>query len=165
MRQLLTKSIIKFFANLFYNITALIIVSAIGLPVLIAWATGTLGFLLQILKTPTPIWITIISVLLVFACLKIIKVRSSSKLHYKTKYFTINNYKWEVKIYDYGYFEIEKYPFCTIHDLRFIYGSNGKYCPGTENETCKNWLSEYDEFKVYESAKSIIENKIRNKKC
>ena len=114
---------------------------------------------------PVPLWITIALALATYTCFHIMNIRSSSKSDYKTKYFTIGKYKWKVKVYNYGYFEIDKYPICKTHDLKFIFGTKEKYCPGPENETCKNRLSEYEEFNVYESAKSIIENKIRNKKC
>jgi hypothetical protein len=79
------------------------------------------------------------------------------------KHFTIGNYKWETKIYDYGFFEVDEYPICVTHDLKFIFGNGGKYCPGTEKETCNNKIRESDHFKIYQSAKSIIENKVRNK--
>ncbi len=168
MIEWLAINITQFFSNLFHNILVLIVVRIIGLPVLISWATGTLAFLLQAIKTPVPIWAVILLALLVSVYLKIKKTHSSSTLDYKTKYFTIGNFKWETKIYNYGGFEVDKYPICTTHDLKFISGFtsgiNEKYCPGTENETCINRLSEYDEFKVYKSAKSIIENKVRNKK-
>lgn len=88
------------------------------------------------------------------------KSPSSPASNYIIKYFTIGNYKWETKIYKDDHFEVEKYPLCIKHDLRFIFGINGKYCPAPN---CNNRISKYDEFKIYESAKSIIENKVRNK--
>ena len=164
MKQWLIKRIKKLFENIESTITTVIVIALLGGSLgILALSKRALNFFLQIINIPTPIWATILLVLLVFAYLKIKKAHSSSKSDYITKYFTIGNYKWETKIYDYGYFEVDKYPICTIHDLKFIFGHNEKYCPGPENETCKNRLSEYDEFKIYESAKSIIENKVRNK--
>ena len=84
----------------------------------------------------------------------------SNALTHETRYFTIGNYKWETIIYNDGTFEVEKYPFCIKHDLRFIFGRTEKYCPGSEEESCNNRLSEYDEFEVYEAAKSIIEKRV-----
>lgn len=119
-----------------------------------------------IVLSPTPLWATtaLVIVVLVYIYVKIQKTHSSpSPKNYITKYFTIGNYKWETKIYKSDYFEVDKYPYCVKHDLKFIFGRDGKYCPGTENERCDNGLREHDEFKIYESAKSIIENKVRNK--
>jgi len=124
--------------------------------------------IIDIAQTPTPLWATTALALLsgVYIYLKTSIHRSSSlpqKRNYVIKHFAIGPYKWETKIYDYGYFEVDKYPLCTTHDLKFIFSSDGKYCPGTEKEKCNNRLNKNDEFKVYESAKSIIENKVRNK--
>lgn len=120
--------------------------------------------LAKILQSPTPIWATMF---LVLAVLAYIYLKSQKRYPYKPnnpkiKYFTIGKYKWEVKIYDSGSFSVEKYPYCVDHDLKFIFGNRGKYCPGTEREKCNNQISEHDEFKIYESAKSIIERKVRN---
>lgn len=127
-----------------------------------------LDFAKQTANMPTPLWATIVLVALCcgYIYLKQLKnFQSSESPDYKIRYFTIGNYKWEVEIYKGGYFKVNEYPFCVKHDLRFIFGSNEKYCPGTEKERCNNSLSKYDEFKVYETAKSIIENKIKNTKC
>ncbi|MFA4827900.1 MAG: hypothetical protein WC594_01695 [Thermodesulfovibrionales bacterium] len=131
-----------------------------------------LNFSKQIANTPTPIWATIALVFVVvgYIYLKQNKIIQSSEIpdespNYKLCYFTIGNYKWEVKVYKKGYFKVNEYPFCVKHDLRFIFGSNRTYCPGTENEQCNNYLSKHDEFTVFEAAKSLIEKEIRNKKC
>ena len=123
--------------------------------------------LLKTIQLPTPLWATVALVFVVSAYIYSKQkkhLQSSKSPDYKISYFTIGNYKWQTKIYDNGYFEVEKYPYCVTHDLKFIFGSHRKYCPGPENRKCNNSLSEYDEFEVYESAKSIIENKIKNKK-
>ena len=158
----------KFLSTLLHNIFATIAVSIVGIPVLISWATGTIDILFETIKLPTPLWATIVLVLLmvVYVYIKTGKRCPSvtpKTRRFITKYFTVGKYKWETKIYDSGYFEVDKYPFCTTHDLKFIYSSNGKYCPGTDKQSCNNILRTHDEFKVYESAKSNIENKVRNK--
>lgn len=118
----------------------------------------------DILQMPVPLWLVIlISLSILFGCAILFLIhsrKSSNAPSYKVRYFNIGNYKWETKIYKDSFFEVEKYPLCIKHDLRFIFGNNGKYCPAPN---CNNKLSEYDEFKIYESAKSIIENKVRNK--
>jgi hypothetical protein len=167
------KRLIEYIKKIFSDLHSAIvgaIVTAIILSIgsIYLFAKNLWNAIINTIRLPTPLWATIALVFVVMAYiyLKQQKKIQSSKLHdYKTCYFTIGNYKWETKIYEGGYFEVEKYPFCIKHDLRFIFGRNEKYCPGTEKERCNNRLSEYDEFAIYESAKSIIENKIRNKKC
>jgi len=123
--------------------------------------------LIIIIQSPTPLWATIALTLLIgtYIYLKSRKYTPPlpAKQKYKVNYFSIGNFKWKAAIYDSNRFDVDKYPFCIKHDLQFIFGTDGKYCPGTEKERCNNRLSQFDEFKVYESAKSIIENKIRNK--
>ena len=129
--------------------------------------------LTETIQSPTPLWASIALALLLTAYIYLKSQSSQStsttpptktKPKYIIKFFTIGQCKWETKIYDGNYFEINEYPFCIAHDLRFIFGYNGKYCPHVENFIkCGNRLSEYDEFAVYETAKSSIEKKIRNK--
>jgi hypothetical protein len=137
-------------------------VASIGLPVLIAWATGTLDFLLLTLKKPMPIWAIIPLGLLVYACLELRKPRSLSTPSYKIKYFKTDNYKWKVKVFRDTQFQIidENFPICSIHDLRFIHNNDKMYChaPG-----CKNELEDSKRDKVIAIANSTIESKIRNK--
>ena len=159
----LAKHIIKFFSNLLHNIALLIVVGIISLPVLISWATGTLDFLLQIIQTPVPIWGIILLVLLVFVYLKIRRNYPSSKLGYKTKYFTIGNFKWETKIYNYGGFDVENTPLCAKHDLRLLFSGSSRYCPEVDKRNCKNQISGYDHYKIYSTAQSYIEKQIKNK--
>lgn len=83
---------------------------------------------------------------------------------YEIKYFSIDKYTWETKIYKNGNFEVDKYPFCIQHNLRFIYDNEDKRCPHVENfKKCNNSLNKSDEFRIYQSAQSIIEREIRNK--
>jgi hypothetical protein len=60
MLRRLTKYSKIFLSTLLNNIFAAIVVGIIGLPVLISWATGTLDTLLQILKSPVPLWVIIV---------------------------------------------------------------------------------------------------------
>jgi hypothetical protein len=115
------------------------------------------------MQLPTPLWVAtiLVFVVLAYTYLKQKKRLESSKSpDYKINYFTIGNFKWKTKIYKDGSFEVEKYPFCIKHDLRFIFGNHEKHCPAPN---CNNRITEYDEFKIYESAKSIIEKTVRNK--
>ncbi|MBK5273879.1 MAG: hypothetical protein JJE30_02345 [Desulfuromonadales bacterium] len=76
----------------------------------------------------------------------------------ETKYLTTGPYKWAVTVYKSGKFNLDEYPICKDHDLKFIFGSQSKYCPCGG---CHNNLSDYDAFKVEETVKSIIERNIR----
>ena len=103
---------------------------------------------------------------MVYIYLKSEKQNTSSapqKKEFVIKFFTIGRYKWKTTVYDNGYFKVSKYPYCVTHDLKFIFERFRKHCPGTEIERCTNELKEDNEFEVYESAKSIIDNKVRNK--
>ena len=127
--------------------------------------------LINTIQSPTPLWATVILVFVVLAYIYLKTIKNhllsdspESKPDYIIKQFPIGKYKWEAKIYENNYFEVDEYPLCITHDLRFIFGSNEKYCPHIENsKRCNSSLNKYDEFATYEAAKSIIEKKIRNK--
>jgi len=131
-----------------------------------------LSYTALFLNIKMPLWAT--TALIVLCCLytyvkatkiptKFNQADQASKNPPVIRYFPIGNYKWATTIYENGHFDVDKYPFCIKHDLRFIFSSDAKYCPGTEKERCGNKLGKHDEFKIYETAKSIIENKVRNK--
>jgi hypothetical protein len=169
MKQWLIQRTKKLFENIESTITTVIVLALLGGSIgILALSKKALTYFLQIANIPTPLWATIALAFVVVGYIylkKRKKIQSSEPSDYKLCYFTIGNYKWEVKVYKSGNFKVNDYPFCVKHDLRFIFGSNRTYCPGTENEQCNNYLSKHDEFTVFEAAKSIIENKIRNKKC
>ena len=167
--NLLLKKIVKFLSISLHNIFLVIVVAVIGIPTLVSWATGTLDILIQTIKLPTPLWATIALAFLsgVYIYLKCQKSDPSNppkKKNYIIKYFTIDNYKWETKIFDTGNFVVDEYPFCPIHDLRFIPDGYDKRCPGPEKGSCNNRLRGPNTLTTYETAKSIIENKVKNKK-
>lgn len=164
----LQKNIKEYIKKLFSDVHSAIvgiIVAALFLSIgsIYLFAKNLWTDLLKTMQLPTPLWAATILVFVVLAYiyLKQQKLLQSSKSpDYKISYFTIGNFKWKTKIYKDGFFDLEKYPFCIKHDLRFIFGSHEKHCPAPN---CNNRISEYDEFKIFETAKSIIENKIRNK--
>lgn len=132
-----------------------------------------LNLVIQLANIPTPIWATIALILLCYLHIYVKAAKTqveseqidpSSASPCETKYFTIDDYKWKVLIFKNGTIRVEEYPFCATHDLRFILGDDGKYCPHIENdERCNSHLDEHDEFAVCETAKSIIEKRIRDK--
>lgn len=164
MKQWLIKRIKKLFENIESTITTVIVLALLGSSIgILALSKKALNFFLQIVNIPTPLWATIVLVFLVTAYIKIKKSSPSLDSNYIIRYFTIGKFKWKTKVYKYGSFEIDKYPFCITHDLQFIYGDNSKYCPGTEKEKCNNRIYESDFFHIYESAKSNIDKIVRNK--
>lgn len=75
------KSIAKFFANLMSNIFVVVLVGIVGVPALIAWATGTIDFLIQSITTPMPLWATIalIALCCLYTYLKLRQYQNSHK--------------------------------------------------------------------------------------
>lgn len=179
MKQWLLKRIKKLFENIESTITTVIVLALLGGSIgILALSKKALNVFLQIANIPTPLWATIAVVFLVmvYIYLRTKRVNSLPPPKYKTEHFTINNLKWETKVYDYGSFEVENTPICSEHDLPFIYGdlshdsslisdNSSRYCPEFEKGNCENriWDSEYD--KIYATAKSYIDKQIRNKKC
>lgn len=79
--------------------------------------------LLNTIQLPTPLWVTIVLVFVVSGYVYLKqhkKIQSFTSPNYEMYYFTIGNHKWETKIYKDGSFEVERYPLCVNHDLRFI---------------------------------------------
>ena len=135
MKEWLIKRIKKLFENIESTITTVIVLALLGSSIgILALSKKALNVFLQIANIPTPLWATIVLVLLLTVYIKMKKSLSSPASNYIIKYFTIGKFKWKTKIYDYGSFEVEEYPFCVTHDLQFIYGDRSKYCPGTEKE-------------------------------
>lgn len=60
------------------NIIVAILVGIFGLSTLIAWVTGTLGFLIQYMNTPVPLWATTFLVVLccLYTYIKVVKILS-----------------------------------------------------------------------------------------
>lgn len=121
--------------------------------------------ILNVLQKQIPLWLVIVF-LITLTCIFIIfllvySYKSSSK-YPQIRYFIIGNYKWRTEIYKNNFFELDEYPYCIKHDLKFIYKHGSKYCPGTENEKCHFELKDSDFFTISQSAKSIIDNKLRN---
>lgn len=54
----------KLIFSSFHSILVSVLLFLIGIPVLISWATGTLNILIETMKTPTPLWISIVLCLL-----------------------------------------------------------------------------------------------------
>ena len=169
LKEAIKKYLKKIFSDLHSAVVGAIVAALVLSAGSIYLFSKNLWTLLKTISlSPTPLWVTVALALVVLAYIYLKSERQNisstpQKKRYEIRYFTIGKYKWETKIYDSGHFEVDKYPYCVTHDLKFIFGNRGKYCPGTETERCNNTLSRHDELKVYESAKSIIDNKVRNR--
>jgi hypothetical protein len=173
MREWLKQRIKKLFENTESTITNIFLLALFGgSATILAVSKKALSAFLQIATTPTPLWATISLVLLV--CLYIyIKLRQShssyvspSEYHPtdpQLEYITVGEYKWQVAIFNNGAFSVDQYPYCIKHDLKFIFKSDGKYCPEVDKGNCDSKISERNQFNTYETAKSYIEKEIRNR--
>ena len=118
----------------------------------------------ETMLSPTPIWVStaLVFLVVVYVYWKNRKVHSNKKPNFDVAFFTIGGAKWKIKIYE-DWFEVDEYPFCAKHDVQFIFAHNKKHCPGILGERCDNNLSDRKYFEIYESVKSMVESKIRNK--
>ena len=163
MKQLLIRVLKTIFSDVRQAaVPAILLLLVGGSAGLFLFSQKALDFAIHIANMPTPLWVTIVLAVLycgyIYVTITKIPIASNKANQAKkstnvVKYFNIGNYKWKTTIYENDYFEVDKCPLCIKHDLKFIYGSREKYCPGTEKEKCNNKLSEYDEFKIYSCQK------------
>jgi hypothetical protein len=176
MRDWVKHRIKKLFENTESTITNIILLALFGgSATFLAFSKKALYVFLQIATTPTPLWATILLVILVFLYIrKRFRIRYSSFASipassesattpkYKIEYFTVGYYKWETKIYRKDYFEVDKYPICSKHDLPLIYDNFTYQCPEVDKQNCDNKFPYETHEKLYATAKSYIEKEIRN---
>lgn len=166
MKQWLIQRIKKLFENIESTITTIIVLALLGGSIgILALSKKALTVFLQIANIPTPLWVTIVLVLLVVGYIKIKKSSPSSDPNYIIRYFPIDNLKWKVKVYDHGYFEVDKISICLEHDLPLIHENIYYYCPEFRKKNCKITINHNEYSSVFETAKSYIDKEIRNKKC
>jgi len=167
--QRLIKMLQAMIKTLFSDVRTSIV--SIAVVSIVAGSGGVLLFVESIrislsntMKSNMPVWATIALAVVVVVYIYL-KTRSSHppiNPKPRIEFFTTGKMKWKVAIYREDWFEIDKTPFCTKHDVQFIFGVNERYCPGYLEERCNNKLKESGHFKVYSSIKSMIESKIRN---
>lgn len=172
MQEVLRAYIKKVFSDLHNVIVGILLLAALSGGGIYIFFQSLWLQLKSIMQSPTPLWATIALILLCCSYIHVRVCRKLEKLNQsgqsiesppsQTKYYTIGDFIWEVEVHANGYFEVNQYPLCAKHSLRLIYGNYGKYCPEVLNKNCTNTLNKKDEFRTYESAKSIIENKIKN---
>lgn len=163
MLKRLIRELKKFLSTLLHNMFATIAIGLIGVPVLISWATGTFDILFQTIKSPMPVWATIVLVVLLglYIYLKTEKSHSRQASVYPVKYFTVDKYKWKATIYGVENFEVDRTPICLKHDLPLVFTSSYYYCP---DSTCENKLRNSEHYNYHSTAKSYIDRELRKNK-
>lgn len=150
----------NYLADILNKVIAGVILLCLSASALVVWSRN-------LLQTPIQLWIVIlISLSILFCCAILFLIysrNSSSAPAYKIKYFTVNNQKWKVKIFDSGYFEVDYNPICPTHDLPFVSGTSFLACPEFVNKKCDNFILHKDHHITYKVAESYIDKKIRNK--
>lgn len=119
------------------------------------------------LLSPTPLWVSIALavIVIIYTYLKSRSFQEPPKSKPRIEFFTTGKLKWKVTIHSDDWFEVDKYPFCTDHDVQFISSISTKYCPGILRDRCDSELRDKDHFKIYSSVKSMVESEIRNGKA
>lgn len=168
MRNVLIKWLKKIFSDIHSTLIAIIVLGLISGTGIIYRFYKNLWFSIKsTILSPTPLYATIILVfvVLVYIYLKTKRTDSSSAPNYKIEYFTIENLKWKVKVYDDGHFEmVNRISICKEHDLPLINGDIVYYCPESLKYKCKNKIDNNSYSMLYETAKSYIDKEVRNKK-
>ena len=167
LRKILLKWIKKIFSDSHAAIISLIVLGIIaGSGSIYLFFENLWTALIDTIQSPTPLWATtaLALALIGYIYLKTKKVHSSYTPNYKTEYFTIDNLKWKVKVYNYGYFEVEKTSMCREHDLLLKHENIYYYCPEFEKKNCKIMIDHNDYSSIYETAKSYIDKEVRNNK-
>lgn len=165
LRKIITSWIRSLFSDLRSAIVALSVSSLVlGGGGFLIFFENARKALIEAIYKPLPVWSAFALAFLVIAY-TYLKTRSQSRLRKpkpKTEFFTYGDLKWKVIIHRDDWHEVDKTPFCSEHDVQFIYGTNRNYCPYLLKEKCANNLRDSDHHRVYSSASSIIESKLRN---
>jgi hypothetical protein len=108
----------------------------------VAFSEKLQNFLAGLLQISTPLWLTILLVLLALVVTDLILRRKfQTSLSFKIKIFDIgSNQKWETKIYKGGHFQVDDNPICKTHDLFFLSSVEGIFCPEVLNRNSDIWL-------------------------
>ncbi len=156
------KPILRFFASIGSGIIVKIIVGLFGIAALISYVTHTLNYIIQIIKSPTPLWATIALVFLVIGYIKLKKSPSFPASKVKNELIEAENFKWETRFQNNSVLSVSEIPFCKIHELRLTKMGEDYHC--MENDCKTNVKSQFLPT-IYKVAFNHIERYIRNKKC
>ncbi len=158
----------KVFSDSHASIVGIIIASIfVGGGSVYLFAKGLWDLFIQIMHSPTPLWITT-SVCIVFVIVYNKKAsRINSRKTHQIDIFLMedNGLKWKVTDFKNGAFDIEQRPYCISHDTRYFNTPGGQYMC-SENiggASCKSPIIEREELpSLYEFAKIKAEKQIYN---
>lgn len=162
-REWLKQRIKKAFENTESTITSVIVLALFGgSATILAVSKKALSVFLQIITIPTPLWATILLVLLgyLYIYLKFRKASVPPPNETSIEYFTVGKQKWEATIYNNRLLSINEKPICMQHDLLFIYTNRFYICPEVENNNCKNVIDAKNHYKVKAIATSYIKKEL-----
>jgi len=108
----------------------------------------------SIAQSPTPLWVTIVLVLLVMEYMYLKNQRNSKKTSPPSFGFVDNGHiKWKVHLVNGTVYSIENDPYCVIHDLQLLHFKGGYVCSHVHEDGCESQLKDTD----YDFRKKYIE--------
>jgi hypothetical protein len=160
----LIKKLIDILLSLLTNIAVIIFAAIVGVPTLIAWVTGTLDILLQSVKSPTPLWVTIILTLALLTLYiypkKSEKNRSSNTSEDKTELIKAGKFLWQTTYRNNLIINVSKIPFCSNHKLRLVETDEKYQC---QERDCKTSINNNQLMRFHKMAISFIEREVMQK--
>jgi hypothetical protein len=172
MKQALTKTLKTIFSDVRRAIVGSIVLLLVGgSSGLLYFSRKALSFAIRIANIPTPLWATILFVLLcgVYTRLRVARGRALStpqnsaiRSDDKIVFFQVLAYNWKTTIHSDTYYEVDATPFCPKHELEFVYNNPNWQCPEVYAGNCDNRLPESKHFHAHEIAESYIGKKVRN---
>jgi len=164
MKQWITNRIKKLFENTESTITTVIVLAFFGGSAsILALSKKASTFFLQILNTPTPLWATILLVLL---CCLYTYLKASQYLSKNNpsndpiiELKEIGNFKWKTIIHKNGNFDVSQIPYCKEHEIKLVPHGISYFCPAL-HIGCKSQIKKEDLKLQYDIAKSFIEGMI-----
>lgn len=163
MREMLKQRIKKLFENTESTITNVILLGLLGgSAAILAVSKKALSVFLQIITTPTPLWATILLVLLCYLYIYLRFRRTSTRTPDETsiEYFTVGEQKWEATIYNNRLMSLNDKPICKEHNLPFIYTDQFYHCPEADNDHCKNVIHTRNHSRIKDIAQSYIKKEL-----
>ena len=144
MLRKVTSNILKSFGKIGIGLIPSILIGIIGLSVLISFLTNTLNYALQSMKSPTPLWATIVLAVIFFLVLRY-RIQS---VH--SKETPINKFILKFN----AYWDKDKNPHCPYCEkpLTDYYERGGIYCYFCHTCNKKRYLQDKDKFITIEYA-------------
>lgn len=124
----LLKPILRFFASIASGIIVKIIVGLFGIAALISYVPHTLNYIIQIIKSPTPLWATIALVFLVIGYIKLKKSPLFPASKVKNELIEAENLKWETRLQNNSVLSVSEIPFCKIHARKLTDFEGNYHC-------------------------------------